>query len=190
MQKGCDQGRLLAFKFTLPSPPPFPHLPSVLSPLNLSHPPTPPEGALQALLAVAPSRRPPVASLTTSPYFQEDVLLRALRFLDTLLQREASQKVLGGEYEVVWPGRVSVVYAGLTACCVMLCACMQMPVHSVDATLVTPLMVSHLTPVTLPVTHHTQVAFLGDLSRFWSQMDDRLLRLRVLPTLLQVWRGG
>ena len=103
MQKGCDQGRLLAFKFTLPSPPPFPHLPSVLSPLNLSHPPTPPEGALQALLAVAPSRRPPVASLTTSPYFQEDVLLRALRFIDTLLQREASQKVWGGSMK--WYGR-------------------------------------------------------------------------------------
>ena len=52
---------------------------------------------------MAPSRRPPVASLAASPYFQEDVLLRALRFLDTLLQREAAQKVwgVGGE---VWSG--------------------------------------------------------------------------------------
>ena len=46
-------------------------------------------------------------------------------------------------------------------------------------------------PVALPATHyHAQVAFLGDLSRFWSQMDDRLLRLRVRPTLLQVWMEG
>jgi hypothetical protein len=49
----------------------------------------PPElvGALRAMLAVAPASRPPAGSFTGGPWFQEDMLLRALRFLDTILQR-------------------------------------------------------------------------------------------------------
>jgi hypothetical protein len=36
--------------------------------------------------------RPPAAAFAGCQYFQSDVLLRALKFLDTMLQREAAQK--------------------------------------------------------------------------------------------------
>ncbi|KAJ9510959.1 hypothetical protein QJQ45_027821 [Haematococcus lacustris] len=79
---------------------------------------------LRGMLAPLPSSRPAPAAFTASPFFQEDLLLRALRFLDTLLQRETGQKL----------------------------------------------------------------AFLKDLSQLWTQLDDRLLRLRVLPALIQELR--
>jgi SCY1-like protein 2 len=45
------------------------------------------------LLAPCPSSRPPCSSLLLSPFLQDDMLLRALRFLDAALQREPAQKV-------------------------------------------------------------------------------------------------
>lgn len=47
---------------------------------------------LRQLLAVSPSGRPSAASFAAGPLLGEDRLLRALAYLDTLLQREPSQK--------------------------------------------------------------------------------------------------
>ncbi|KAF5833207.1 hypothetical protein DUNSADRAFT_10557 [Dunaliella salina] len=52
------------------------------------------QGLMQNMLAVSPNVRPVIGALALNPYFQEDVLLRALRFLDTLLQRDEEQKVV------------------------------------------------------------------------------------------------
>jgi hypothetical protein len=46
------------------------------------------------MLAPNPLSRPIAAAFASCQWFQEDVGLRALRFLDTMLQREPSQKVL------------------------------------------------------------------------------------------------
>ncbi|KAK9916801.1 hypothetical protein WJX75_007226 [Coccomyxa subellipsoidea] len=46
----------------------------------------------QAMLAQSPSLRPPAVSFTAAGYFQEDMLLRAVRFLDTMIQRDNLQK--------------------------------------------------------------------------------------------------
>lgn len=35
-----------------------------------------------------------------------------------------------------------------------------------------------------------KAAFLKDLGNFWSQFDDRLLRHKVLPPIVQVCTGG
>jgi SCY1-like protein 2 len=52
------------------------------------------EPSLRAmLLSPAPSTRPSCASLALCPWLQDDMLLRALRFLDGALQRDPSQKV-------------------------------------------------------------------------------------------------
>lgn len=45
------------------------------------------------MLSQAPAARPSAAAFASCQWFQEDVALRALRFLDTMLQREAGQKV-------------------------------------------------------------------------------------------------
>ncbi|CAL5225210.1 g7994 [Coccomyxa viridis] len=47
---------------------------------------------LQAMLAQSPSLRPPAISFAAAGYFQEDMLLRAVRFLDTMIQRDNLQK--------------------------------------------------------------------------------------------------
>ena len=39
-----------------------------------------------------PLSRPPVTAVATAPYFADDMLLRALRFVETMLQRDLSQK--------------------------------------------------------------------------------------------------
>jgi len=44
------------------------------------------QGALRSMLALQPGMRPPAAAFASSPWFAEDVSLRALRFLDTMLQ--------------------------------------------------------------------------------------------------------
>mmetsp|Transcript_22910 Transcript_22910/g.58463 ORF Transcript_22910/g.58463 Transcript_22910/m.58463 type:complete len:1024 (-) Transcript_22910:213-3284(-) len=50
------------------------------------------QGVLRTMLAPAPTSRPSAAAFASAPFFQEDVLLRGLKFLDTILQREAGQK--------------------------------------------------------------------------------------------------
>lgn len=45
------------------------------------------------MLSLSPLSRPNAAAFASCQWFQEDVALRALRFLDTMLQREPSQKV-------------------------------------------------------------------------------------------------
>ena len=47
---------------------------------------------LRGMLARAVHARQPVRDIPDAPYFKQDRLLRALRFLDTLLQRDAAQK--------------------------------------------------------------------------------------------------
>jgi hypothetical protein len=44
------------------------------------------------MLAAPAAARPAVGALTASAFFSDDVLLRALRFLDTILQRDHAQK--------------------------------------------------------------------------------------------------
>lgn len=70
--------------------------------------------------------RPPVKAVVEAGYFQDDRLLRALRFIDTILQRETSQK------------------------------------H----------------------------AFVRDLPTFLPQIPKRVLRLQVLPCLIQQWQDS
>eukprot|EP00798_Chlamydomonas_sp_ICE-L_P021793 gene21793-28814_t len=82
------------------------------------------QGVLRSMVSVTGGSRPSAAAFSSCSFFQEDVLLRALRFLETVLQREVSQKA----------------------------------------------------------------AFLNDLSHFWSQFDDRLLKHKVIPPLLQEMR--
>lgn len=52
-------------------------------------------GVLRAMLSPQAASRPAAAALPSSPFFQEDLALRGLRFLDTAMQREAAQKVGG-----------------------------------------------------------------------------------------------
>jgi hypothetical protein len=42
-----------------------------------------------------PSARPNAAAFSGSQWFQEDMLLRCLKFLDSILQRDVGQKVRG-----------------------------------------------------------------------------------------------
>jgi hypothetical protein len=44
------------------------------------------------MLSQAPAARPATPAFLESPYFRDDRLLRALRFLDSILQRETAQK--------------------------------------------------------------------------------------------------
>ncbi|MEW5308707.1 MAG: hypothetical protein WDW38_000645 [Sanguina aurantia] len=82
----------------------------------------PAAGVLRSMLQPTPQGRAPVQALTHSPFFTEDLLLSAVRYLDTLLQQDESQKA----------------------------------------------------------------AFLRDLAQLWRGYDERMLRQRVLPPLLQV----
>eukprot|EP00955_Chlamydomonas_euryale_P042106 352205-Chlamydomonas_euryale.AAC.15 len=50
-------------------------------------------GILRQMLSVSPQARPSAAAFASSALFQEDKLLRALQFLDSLLQREPAHKV-------------------------------------------------------------------------------------------------
>ncbi|GAB4813447.1 hypothetical protein N2152v2_000493 [Parachlorella kessleri] len=47
---------------------------------------------LRQMLSASPAARPPVITFSGSQYFQGDVMLRGLRFLDTMLQRDMLQK--------------------------------------------------------------------------------------------------
>lgn len=80
---------------------------------------------LGPMLSVTPAARPSAISITGSQYFQGDVMLRALRFMDSMIQRDIMQKA----------------------------------------------------------------AFLNDLTTFWHKFDDRVLRLKVLPHLLEEVRS-
>ena len=50
------------------------------------------QGMLRSMLSATATDRPPLQSFISSPYFREDRLLRALYFLDSILQRETAQK--------------------------------------------------------------------------------------------------
>ncbi|MEW5298629.1 MAG: hypothetical protein WDW36_001725 [Sanguina aurantia] len=84
------------------------------------------QGVLRSMLQPTPQGRAPVQALTHSPFFTEDLLLSAVRYLDTLLQQDESQKA----------------------------------------------------------------AFLRDLAQLWRGYDERMLRQRVLPPLLQELRNS
>lgn len=47
---------------------------------------------LRSMLSSNASQRPPLQSFISSSYFRDDRLLRALGFLDSILQRETAQK--------------------------------------------------------------------------------------------------
>ncbi len=48
---------------------------------------------VRAMLSVQPSQRPPAQVFAACAMFQDDILLKSIKFLDTILQRETSQKV-------------------------------------------------------------------------------------------------
>ncbi|GAX73373.1 hypothetical protein CEUSTIGMA_g826.t1 [Chlamydomonas eustigma] len=50
-------------------------------------------GILSPYLAVIPGRRPNLSTLITTSLFQGDLVLKGLRFLDTILQRDVAQKL-------------------------------------------------------------------------------------------------
>lgn len=83
------------------------------------------EQVMRQMLAPSPAARPSVAAFAGCQYFQGDTLLRALRFLDTMIQRDPMQKA----------------------------------------------------------------AFLKDLPGLCTQLDTRVLKLKVLPPLLQELRS-
>lgn len=56
------------------------------------------------MLSPSPPARPNAAAFASCQWFQEDVALRALRFLDTMLQRDAGQKVRGRSGRGDWRG--------------------------------------------------------------------------------------
>jgi hypothetical protein len=82
--------------------------------------------ALRGMLSTSPAARPTVKDVLEAEYFCGDRLLRALRFIDTILQRELALK------------------------------------H----------------------------AFIRDLPTFWAQFPKRVLRLRVLPCLMDQWQDS
>lgn len=45
------------------------------------------------MLSTSPSARPNAAAFSGCQWFSEDMLLRCLKFLDTILQRDTGQKV-------------------------------------------------------------------------------------------------
>ncbi|GMH34388.1 hypothetical protein BSKO_02222 [Bryopsis sp. KO-2023] len=47
---------------------------------------------LRSMLIASPSSRPPASAFSSAPFFQEDKLLRALVFLDSIVQRDNIQK--------------------------------------------------------------------------------------------------
>lgn len=47
------------------------------------------------MVSSTPSARPNAAAFSGSQWFQEDMLLRCLKFLDSILQRDVGQKVWG-----------------------------------------------------------------------------------------------
>ena len=79
---------------------------------------------MRSMLSKPIHARPEASAFPSAAYFKEDRLLRALHFIDTILQRDTAQK------------------------------------H----------------------------AFVRDLPTFWSQFDKRVLRLKVLPCLMQQWQ--
>ncbi|KAA6417121.1 MAG: kinase family, partial [Trebouxia sp. A1-2] len=50
------------------------------------------QSLLGPMLSVTPAARPSAISITGSQYFQGDVMLRALRFMDSMIQRDTMQK--------------------------------------------------------------------------------------------------
>lgn len=50
------------------------------------------QGMLRGMLSATASDRPQLQTFISSAYFREDRLLRALYFLDSILQRETAQK--------------------------------------------------------------------------------------------------
>jgi hypothetical protein len=54
------------------------------------------QSTLVGMLSAQTAPRPNAAAFASCQWFQEDMLLRALRFLDGILQRESSQKVRTG----------------------------------------------------------------------------------------------
>lgn len=59
----------------------------------LSSFPPPLQPLLSQMLSSTPSARPNAAAFSGCQWFQEDMLLRCLQFLDTILQRDTGQKV-------------------------------------------------------------------------------------------------
>jgi hypothetical protein len=51
------------------------------------------QATLQGMLSMTPAARPNAAAFASCQFFQEDMLLRCLKFLDTMLQRDTGQKV-------------------------------------------------------------------------------------------------
>ncbi|KAK9813184.1 hypothetical protein WJX72_010231 [[Myrmecia] bisecta] len=60
--------------------------------IDFSSVPAPLLNSLRPMLSPLPATRPPASALAGAQYFQEDLLLRALRFLDTFIQRDNTQK--------------------------------------------------------------------------------------------------
>lgn len=57
--------------------------------------PPPLQSMLSQMLSGTPSARPNAAAFSGCQWFQEDMLLRCLKFIDTILQRDTGQKVGG-----------------------------------------------------------------------------------------------
>lgn len=54
-----------------------------------------PQPLLAGMLSAQPSARPSAAAFAGCQWFSDDMLLRCLKFLDNILQRESGQKVRG-----------------------------------------------------------------------------------------------
>jgi hypothetical protein len=150
-----------AYRSTLPA------LPSA----DMSRVPAQLQPLLRGMLSTSAGSRPSAAAFASCPTFGEDVLLRCLRFLDSLLQRDAGQKVL-----TLPATAAAAATSDSSLCATVLCVVFSR----------------------CPLTHAAcncciialQIAFLGDLSTMWQQFDDRLLAGRVLPPVVGEMRAG
>lgn len=53
---------------------------------------------MSQMLSSTPAARPNAAAFSGCQWFQEDMLLRCLKFIDTILQRDTGQKVWPRQY--------------------------------------------------------------------------------------------
>ena len=147
------------------------------------------------MLAPAPPSRPSAAAFASCQWLQEDVALRALRFLDTMLQREAGQKARGGGRRGCRRAGWARPAAGSRRRAARPCASTRgsaagRPARARRAAGPRPSSAPPPPPPGAPPPPAAQIAFIKDLSTMWTQFDDRLLRHKVLPPIVGELRGG
>lgn len=140
------------------------------------------------------------ASFTrASARLQEDKLLRALRFIDTIMLRDVGQKVRPG-WQACVPSDPACVRACTRVVCVLVLvhSCVRLGKPAASSTLLNALLCAPglnaiagkaFCQAPRPSHHRAlQALFVKDLATFWRRFEGRILLHRVLPALIQVRR--